>query len=79
MYVCVCFRKREAACGCVLVHWAPQSRVPGGKNAAITPLVKEGGRPGCRERAEGVKGRAREGGEGKEGGWNTADLANNSK
>lgn len=37
---------------CVLVYWAPQSCIPGGRNTAITPLAKEGGRQGCWEKAE---------------------------
>lgn len=40
-----------------MAYWAPQSSVPGGRNAAITPLVKEGGRRGCWEKAEGVRER----------------------
>ena len=80
MRVCVCvwLTVRERLQLGVLVYWAPQSRVPGGKNAAITPLAKEGGRQGCWAKAEGVRERNL-GKEGREGGCNTADLANNSK
>lgn len=61
-----------------MAYWASKSCVPGGRNAAITPLAKEGGRPGCWEKAEGVRERD-VGKKGREGGQNTADLANNSK
>lgn len=51
----MCVQQRN--CVCALAYWAPQSRVPGGRNAAITPLVKEGGRQGCWEKAKGVRER----------------------
>ena len=53
-------------CGCVLAYWAAQSLVPGGRNAAITPLAKDGGRQGYWEEAEKEKDTGRNGrGEGR--------------
>ena len=68
MCVCVCVCKINSK-SVGVSYWAPQSLVPGGRNTAITPLAKEGGRQKAREGC----------GEGRDGGRNTADLANNSK
>lgn len=43
---------KENVCGCVMVYRAPQSLVPRGRNAAISPLAKEGVRQGEKDVGE---------------------------